>query len=108
MGRLFDGVFALITGRRTVTYEGQGAILLEAMAKNTRRSYPCEYEIKEDFDRLSDNVYRDMIRVVRSICSADVRKTIVLSAEEKLQIAEEIRRQTAAPMWQIAKFLHIR
>lgn len=80
------------------------AELLKSMHSTTG----SEYEIKEDFDRLSDNVYRDMIRVVRSICSADVRKTIVLSAEEKLQIVEEIRRQTAAPMWQIAKFLHIR
>ena len=52
MGRLFDGVFALITGRRTVTYEGQGAVLLEAMAENTRRSYPCEYEIKDNISRL--------------------------------------------------------
>lgn len=32
MGRLFDGVYALLSGRRAVTYDGQGAVLLEAMA----------------------------------------------------------------------------
>ncbi len=46
MGRLFDGVFSIITGRELVTYEGQGAILLEAMAEEAvTDSYPlffCE------------------------------------------------------------------
>ena len=36
MGRLFDGVYALVTGRQTVTYEGQGAVLLEAMASEEK------------------------------------------------------------------------
>ena len=40
MGRLFDGVYALLTGRTHVTYEGQGAILLEAMAKETAVKLP--------------------------------------------------------------------
>ncbi len=41
MGRLFDGVYALLTGRDTVTYEGQGAILLEAMAEETELTLPA-------------------------------------------------------------------
>lgn len=44
MGRLFDGVYAIITGRQTVTYEGQGAILLEAMANEAvTDSYPLTF-----------------------------------------------------------------
>ena len=43
MGRLFDGVYALLTGRDTVTYEGQGAILLEAMASETTVKLPVRF-----------------------------------------------------------------
>ena len=43
MGRLFDGVYALLTGRTTVTYEGQGAILLESMANEVGRSLPLSF-----------------------------------------------------------------
>ncbi len=32
IGRLFDGVYSMLTGRSTVSYEGQGAVLLEALA----------------------------------------------------------------------------
>ncbi|MCI2047103.1 MAG: carbamoyltransferase HypF [Faecalibacterium sp.] len=35
MGRLFDGVYALLTGRLIASYEGQGAVLLEAMAEQS-------------------------------------------------------------------------
>ena len=44
MGRLFDGVYALLTGRETVTYDGQGAVLLEAMAReNVTEAYPLRF-----------------------------------------------------------------
>jgi len=43
MGRLFDGVYCLLTGRTHVTYEGQGAILLEAMAAETHRRFPVQF-----------------------------------------------------------------
>jgi len=48
MGRLFDGVYALISGRHTVTYEGQGAVLLEAMATQAHDKYPCECYIEDE------------------------------------------------------------
>ena len=41
MGRLFDGVYALVTGRSKVSYEGQAATLLEAEAAQGRyEAYP--------------------------------------------------------------------
>lgn len=43
MGRLFDGVYALLTGREHVTYEGQGAILLEAMAESAGLTLPVRF-----------------------------------------------------------------
>lgn len=43
MGRLYDGVYALLSGRNTVTYEGQGAILLEAMAEPAEDILPMEF-----------------------------------------------------------------
>ena len=52
MGRLFDGVYALLTGRNTVTYEGQGAILLEAMADEVGRSLPLSFYEEEGVLRL--------------------------------------------------------
>lgn len=52
MGRLFDGVFALVSGRGSVTYEGQGAVLLEAMAEeDCPDCYPCQWERGEDLIR---------------------------------------------------------
>ncbi|MCD8383721.1 MAG: carbamoyltransferase HypF [Clostridiales bacterium] len=41
MGRLFDGVYSLLFGRETVTYDGQGAVLLEAnAAEDETGAYP--------------------------------------------------------------------
>lgn len=51
MGRLFDGVYALLTGRDTVTYEGQGAILLEAMASETTVKLPVRFYEQDDILR---------------------------------------------------------
>lgn len=46
VGRLFDGVSALVGIRSEASYEGQGAVLLEAAAGDTDEKYP--YEIVTD------------------------------------------------------------
>ena len=63
MGRLFDGIYALLKGRNVVSYEGQGAVLLEAEAEEgCEETYPWQIEEEEDllvFD------YREMVRELR-------------------------------------------
>ena len=42
IGRLFDGVAAIMGLKEVVSYEGQGAVLLEAEAEDCDESYPFE------------------------------------------------------------------
>ncbi len=68
MGRLFDGVYALLTGRARVSYEGQGAVLLEAMAdENEAASYPVAF-YQEEERRVFDHrvMLRALLKEIRS------------------------------------------
>ena len=62
MGRLFDGVFSLLTGRESVTYEGQGAILLETMAAEDRETVWTP--VMEETGGRLDWDWRPMVRTI--------------------------------------------
>ena len=59
MGRLFDGVAALLGIKTRCSYEGQGAILLEAAATEDAAIFPIEWE-----DGLLRFDWRPMIRTL--------------------------------------------
>ena len=96
MGRLFDGVAAILGIRETVSYEGQGATLLEAVAEESARVYPYGVE-KEDGMYVFD--WREMIRKiaedkkmgvpVSEIASAFMNTLIASSAETAKMISDE-------------------
>jgi hydrogenase maturation protein HypF len=50
VGRLFDAVAAMLGGRRTVSYEGQAAIELEARARSVPRGQAPTYEGSVTFE----------------------------------------------------------
>lgn len=45
VGRLFDGIGALVLARRRASYEGQVALLLNVAAERTLRPYPFELDL---------------------------------------------------------------
>ena len=101
MGRLFDGVSAMLGLRYNVSYEGQGAVLLEAAAGSSEGSYP--YAITEIYGpdgivKRSEFDSRDMVRAIckdiekgrdSSLIAADFMNTLVLMAVE---MCEKIRK----------------
>ena len=63
IGRLFDGVYSLLTGTQQVCYEGQGATRLQAMAREEipGRSYPVAFYEKDGL-RIFDT--RPLLRAI--------------------------------------------
>lgn len=63
VGRLFDGVYSLLTGTPSVSYEGEGAVLLEAMLRPDvpGTPYPLTF-YEEDGVRRFD--FRPMLRAL--------------------------------------------
>lgn len=99
LGRLFDGIAALIGLRRTVSFEGQAAMELETLATgSTGSSYPFELLSNGDLPRILD-----MSAAIRSIV-ADLHagkstETIAASFHQTLvdaftTVAVEMRKST--------------
>lgn len=93
MGRLFDGVSALLGIKTRCSYEGQGAVLLEAAAGNDGGIYP--FEFSGELPRFD---WRPMIRRIveeqtrgtdRGIIAARFMNTLCAAAVESCLIARE-------------------
>jgi len=97
MGRLFDGVSALLGICHHVTYEGQGAVLLEAAAEPTDRRYPVSVVEENGIPRV------DIRPMVRAVCR-DLQENLPVGviaaafmntlADAALLVCQTIRNQT--------------
>jgi hydrogenase maturation protein HypF len=68
LGRVFDGVAAIVGTRQAVSFEGQAAMELETLATGrTRRSYP--YEIMRD----GDKTVLDLRPLVRAVAKERIK-----------------------------------
>lgn len=77
MGRLFDGVSAILGIKVDASYEGQGAILLEAAAGSFDKTY--EYGIIREAEKFVLD-YRPMIREIVADIEAGVPTSEIASA----------------------------
>lgn len=96
MGRLFDGIAALLDLGRTVNYEGQAAIALEQVMEPAEGSYPYSLEETDGFTQVD---WRPTVRAVlleqqqgipAGCIAARFHQTVVTFS---LDIAERIRQK---------------
>ena len=91
MGRLFDGVAAILGVKRLASYEGQGAVLLEAAAVETEGCYPITLEGEPlRFD------WRPMIRAIAAERDAGVPTAEIAGRFHNTLIAMAVRLCCAA------------
>ena len=96
MGRLFDGAAAILGIRETVSYEGQGATLLEAIAGETAESWPLTFYadggvLRFDHREMTREILREKrAGICTEILAAKFMNTLVeMAAEMCRRIREE-------------------
>ena len=94
MGRLFDGVAAILRIKTRCSYEGQGAILLEAAATEDRGEYPIEFEnaglCRFDWRELIRCIVRDRDQGVETgVIAARFMNTLITMAISQCRMARE-------------------
>ena len=83
---------------------GDYETMLTAINSNTG----SEYDIKEQHDNNSDQIYESMLEVCRrSSYAANIPALLALPVGQKLAIADILVRETGAKPYQVRKFLHL-
>lgn len=83
---------------------GDYETMLIAINSNTG----SEYDIKEQHDSNSDQIYESMLEVCRrSSYAANIPALLALPIGQKLAIADILVRETGAKPYQVRKFLHL-
>ncbi len=87
-----------------ISYYGSYENMLIAMEANTG----SEHDIKENNDRSSHVIFKEMIDYIsKDTAQIDISKIISLPEVEKMNLKKKIQTRYAVDDWQISKFLHL-
>ena len=77
------------------------------MLLSIRSTTGAEYDIKEEYSRFSDMHYSEIECYLKEKRLLNPKSLLMLSVDEKIQLAKSIEVNTGATIRQIAKYLHI-
>ena len=83
-------------------YKSQDMMLLAI-----RSTTGAEYDIKEEYNKFSDMNYQYIELYIMDKLCLNPKSLLVLSIDEKIELAKQIEANTSATMRQIAKYLHL-